>query len=183
MPKKSKAKIKARIMDEAQMKRALTRVAHEIIETNKEIKKVAFVGILARGEPIAKRLAKIISQTEDITPPPVGSLDIALYRDDLDARGKYITVRKSNIPFDINSKIVILVDDVLFHGRTIRAAMDGLSDYGRPSQIQLAVLVDRGHRELPIQANFVGKTVPTSRQEEVVVKLLEIDGIDEVVIR
>jgi pyrimidine operon attenuation protein/uracil phosphoribosyltransferase len=181
MPKKPK--IKAKIMDEAQMKRALTRVAHEIIEANKEIKKVAFVGILLRGEPIAKRLAKIISQTEDIAPPPVGSLDIALYRDDLDARGKYITVRKSNIPFDINSKIIILVDDVLFHGRTIRAAMDGLSDYGRTSQIQLAVLVDRGHRELPIQANFVGKTLPTSRQEEVVVKLLEIDGIDEVVIK
>lgn len=169
------------IMDSVSIERALKRIAHQIVEHNMGVKNVVLIGILAGGRPLAERIAKYIYQSEE-EKVPVGSLDIALYRDDLNIKGKYITVRPSEINFDINNKIVILVDDVLFHGRTIRAAMDGLSDYGRPAMIQLVSLVDRGHRELPIHADYVGKKVPTSKEEKVAVNLFEINGADEVVI-
>lgn len=174
-------KSKKVIMDSIQIERALKRIAHQIVEHNMGFKNLVLVGILAGGRPLAERLAKYIFQSEGAK-VPVGSLDVALYRDDLNTKGKYITVRPSEISFDINDKIVILVDDVLFHGRTIRAAMDGLSDYGRPALIQLVSLIDRGHRELPIHADYVGKKVPTSKEEKVAVNLFEINGTDEVVL-
>jgi pyrimidine operon attenuation protein/uracil phosphoribosyltransferase len=169
------------IMDSVQVERALKRIAHQIVEHNGGVKNLVLVGILAGGHPLAERLAKYIYQNENVK-VPVGSLDIALYRDDLNTRGKYVTVRPSEITFDINNKIVVLVDDVLFHGRTIRAAMDGLSDYGRPALIQLVALIDRGHRELPIHADYVGKKLPTSKEEKIIVNLFEINGADEVII-
>lgn len=170
------------IMNEVEMNRALRRIANQIIETNKGIEDVVLVGIIQRGLPLAKRLSQIIGSLEG-NEAPVGALDVSLYRDDLTQKGEYIEVRKSDIPFTVTGKTVVLVDDVIFAGRTARAALDGLKDYGRAAKVQLATLVDRGHRELPIHPDFVGKTVPTAKKEEVKVEILEVDGVDRVVIK
>ena len=169
------------IMDADRMSRTLTRIAHEIVERNRGVKGLALVGIRTRGVFIAKRLAKALQQITD-EPVPTGVLDITLYRDDLmrHAVGPQPLVRRTEIPFSIDDHKVVLVDDVLYTGRTIRAALDALIDFGRPRAIQLAVMVDRGHRELPIKADYVGKNVPTSLKESVHVKLVETDGIDEI---
>ncbi|MCA1321329.1 bifunctional pyr operon transcriptional regulator/uracil phosphoribosyltransferase PyrR [Bacillus tianshenii] len=172
---------KAIILDEQAIRRALTRIAHEIIERNKGVEDSVLVGIKTRGIHLAKRLASRINEIED-KEIPVGELDITLYRDDLTTKTQdnEPLVKGSDIPVSITNKKVILVDDVLFTGRTVRAGMDALMDFGRPSQIQLAVLVDRGHRELPIRADFVGKNIPTSSSEKIVVELSEIDLNDQV---
>jgi pyrimidine operon attenuation protein/uracil phosphoribosyltransferase len=172
------------VMDADRMSRALTRIAHEILERNRGLGEVALVGIRTRGVPIAKRLARALKEIngDDV---PTGALDITLYRDDLmrNAVGPQPLIRKTEIPFSIDDRKILLVDDVLYTGRTIRAALDALIDYGRPRAIQLVVLVDRGHRELPIKADYVGKNVPTSLKQSVQVRLQEIDGTDEVVIQ
>jgi pyrimidine operon attenuation protein/uracil phosphoribosyltransferase len=171
----------ALVMDADRMRRSLARIAHEILERNRGVDPLALVGIRSRGVPIAARLAAELKTLAgaDI---PSGALDITLYRDDLmhHAVGPQPLVRRTEIPFSIDGRHILLVDDVLFTGRTIRAALDALIDFGRPSAIQLIVLIDRGHRELPIRADYVGKNVPTSRQQNVHVRLAEIDGRDEV---
>lgn len=169
-----------KIMDTSEIRRALTRIAHEIIERNKGAENLVVIGVQSRGVPMAKRLAKLISNIEKVD-IPVGSLDIAMYRDDYATRAARI-VNPSNIPFDVNGKRVILVDEVLFTGRTTRAALDAIMDFGRPSVIQLAVLVDRGHRELPIRADYVGKNLPTALSESVDVLWTETKGKDAVMI-
>jgi pyrimidine operon attenuation protein/uracil phosphoribosyltransferase len=171
----------SRLMDEADVRRALTRIAHEILERNKGAQDVVLVGIAARGDDIARRLATEIRRIEG-TEVPVGALDITFYRDDIGLRAEAPEVHQTQIGFDISGRAVVLVDDVLFTGRTIRAALDALGDFGRPRSIQLAVLVDRGHRELPIRPDFVGKNVPTRRDEDVAVRLVEVDGEDAVVV-
>lgn len=171
----------ARLMDEAEVRRAVTRIAHEIIERNKGAEAVVLVGIAARGDDLARRLAAEIGRIEGRT-VPVGALDITFYRDDIGIRAEAPEVHETRIDFDINGWTVVLVDDVLFTGRTIRSALDALVDFGRPTAIQLAVLVDRGHRELPIRADFVGKNVPTRRDEDVRVILREVDGEDAVLV-
>jgi pyrimidine operon attenuation protein/uracil phosphoribosyltransferase len=163
------------------MRRALTRIAHEILERNRGADNLVLVGMHTRGAPLAQRLAEIIATLENIT-PPVGSLDIGLYRDDLSLRDLQPVIHHTDIPADITDKKIVLVDDVLFTGRSVRAAMDALIDLGRPQSVQLAVLVDRGHRELPIRADYVGKNIPSSKHEEIQVKLTETDGVEEVVI-
>ncbi len=163
------------------MRRALVRIAHEIIERNKGVENVLLVGIRTRGVPIAERLAAAIGRIENSS-IPVGMLDITMYRDDLSTLAYNPIVHGTEIDVDLSGKIVVLVDDVLYTGRTIRAALDAIMDMGRPRAIQLAVLIDRGHRELPIRADFAGKNVPTSHKEAVNVRLAEEDGIDEVVI-
>ena len=163
------------------IRRALVRIAHEIDERNGGLQQVVLVGIRRRGVPLAERIATAIADFEAVA-VPVGQLDITLYRDDLRTRGPAPLVRKTLIQHDITDKVVILVDDVLYTGRTVRAALDAIADLGRPACIQLAVLIDRGHRELPIRADFVGKNVPTARTERVEVHLSESDGVDEVVI-
>ncbi len=168
---------KAEILDAEGIRRAITRIAHEIIEKNGGAENLVVVGILRRGVPIAERLQERLREFEG-TEVPVGSLNIALYRDDLQSIAHQPIVGASEIPVAIDGKVVILVDDVLFTGRTARAALDELIDFGRPRSIQLAVLVDRGHRELPIRADYVGKNVPTSRREVILVKVNEIDGTD-----
>jgi pyrimidine operon attenuation protein/uracil phosphoribosyltransferase len=172
---------KAEIVDGEGVRRAITRIAHEIIEKNGGARDVVLVGIRRRGVPLAHRIAAKIQEFEnhDI---PVGALDITLYRDDLQTVGPQPVVGQTDIPVPIDDKVVVLVDDVLFTGRTVRAALDELIDFGRPRAIQLAVMVDRGHREIPIRADFVGKNVPTSRREVVMVKVQEIDGHDAVAI-
>ncbi len=174
-------KEKAKTLDKDTIKRSLMRIAHEILEKNKGIKDLCLVGIRNRGAYLAKRLADCIKGIEggDI---PVGILDITLYRDDLTLIAAQPVVRKTEIGFDITDKNLVLVDDVLYTGRTVRAALDALVDFGRPKSIQLAVLIDRGHRELPIRADYVGKNIPTSGSETIDVRLSEADGIDEVVI-
>jgi len=169
------------VLDEKSIQRALTRIAHEIIERNKGIGDCILVGIKTRGIYLADRLAKRIEQIEG-QPISVGELDITLYRDDLTIKTKDAEpeVKGSHLPANINNKKVILVDDVLYTGRTVRAAMDALVDIGRPSAIQLAVLVDRGHRELPIRADFIGKNIPTASLERIIVELVESDGSDQV---
>ena len=169
------------IQSPSQMKRALTRISHEILERNGGANDVVLVGMHSRGVPLSKRMNSIIENVENRS-VEVGALDIGLYRDDIAEKG-VLTVRPTDIPTDINGKKIVIVDDVLYTGRSIRAAMDALNDLGRPNQIQLAVLIDRGHRELPIRADYVGKNVPTSREEDVEVRLVEIDGVDEVVIK
>lgn len=172
---------KAIVLDEQAIRRALTRIAHEMIERNKGIEDCILIGIRTRGIFLAKRLAERISEIEG-KEIQVGELDITLYRDDLSKKtsdGEPL-VKGSDIPVEITDKKVIVIDDVLFTGRTIRAAMDALVDIGRPSQIQLAVLIDRGHRELPIRADYVGKNVPTAQTEKIAVALTEVDGIDQV---
>ncbi len=171
------------VMDGDRITRTLARIAHEIVERNRGAAKLALVGIRTRGVPIAKRLAANVEQItgESI---PTGALDITLYRDDLmrQAVGPQPLVRRTEISFSIDDQRILLVDDVLYTGRTVRAALDALVDFGRPRAIQLVVLVDRGHRELPIKADYVGKNIPTSRDESVQVRLQEIDAIDEVVV-
>ena len=174
-------KEKAQLMDEKAMGRAITRVSHEIIEKNKGVEDVVLVGIKTRGVPIANRIAKKIQSIEDVC-VNTGEIDITLYRDDLKKIDVDPVINGSNVQFSIDDKIVILVDDVLYTGRTVRSALDAIIDIGRPKAIQLAVLVDRGHRELPIRADYVGKNVPTSKGEIISVKLSEIDGEDSVTI-
>lgn len=168
---------KAMLMDASQMNRGLSRIAHEIIERNKGIENVALVGIRRRGVPLAQRLAERLAEFEG-RQVPVGILDITLYRDDLTELSSVPVIHQSEVNFSLPGTVVILVDDVLYTGRTVRAALDALLDIGRPSVIQLAVLVDRGHRELPIRADYVGKNVPTSRKEVVEVHMSEVDGED-----
>ncbi len=170
------------LMDEDGIRRALTRIAHEIVEKNKGMEDLVLVGIRTRGVPLAERIAAEIERIEEVR-PPVGTLDITLYRDDLSLLSYQPVVRATQIPVDIQGKTIVLTDDVLFTGRTIRAALDALIDMGRPYIIQLAVLVDRGHRELPIRADYVGKNVPTSARESVSVKLRELDAVDQVMLR
>jgi len=174
-------KEKAEIVDADGLRRIVTRIAHEIVERNKGVDDLILVGIHRRGVPIAARLAQRIAEFEG-TAPLQGSLDITLYRDDLSTISHQPVVGPSEIPADINGKVVVLVDDVLYTGRTVRAAMDAVIDFGRPRAIRLAVLVDRGHRELPVRADFVGKNLPTAETERVDVRLTETDGEDEVVI-
>jgi len=171
-----------KILDSEGIHRSVIRIAHEILEKNRGTSHIALVGIRTRGVYLAERLQKQIQAIEDAK-VPLGVLDITLYRDDLGEIGPHPAVKETALPFDIAEKIVILVDDVLYTGRTIRASLDALMDFGRPRAIQLAVLVDRGHRELPVKADFVGKNLPTASQEEVIVRLTEKDGCDEVVIR
>ncbi len=175
-------KEKAEIIDADGLRRIITRIAHEVVERNKGVDDLVMVGIRRRGVPLASRMATKIHEFEG-TSPAQGSLDITLYRDDLSTVAHQPVVGATDIPVDINGKVVVLVDDVLYTGRTVRAAMDALIDFGRPRAIQLAVVIDRGHRELPIRADFVGKNVPTSRKEVIGVKLQEIDGVDSVVIK
>lgn len=170
------------LMDEDGIRRAMTRIAHEIVEKNKGVEHLVLVGIRTRGVPLAERIAAEIERIEGVQ-PPVGTLDITLYRDDLSLLAYQPTVRATEMPVDIHGKTIVLTDDVLFTGRTIRAALDALIDMGRPRIIQLAVLVDRGHRELPIRADYVGKNVPTSARESVSVALKELDGVEQVRLR
>ncbi len=170
------------LMDSEGIRRALTRISHEIVEKNKGVENIVLVGIRTRGVPIAERLADTIESIEGKR-PPVGVLDITLYRDDLSTLSYQPIVHPTELPVDISGKTIVLVDDVLYTGRTIRAALDALIDMGRPKTIQLAVLIDRGHRELPIRADFVGKNVPTSSREVVSVQLNKTDGSEKVVIK
>jgi pyrimidine operon attenuation protein/uracil phosphoribosyltransferase len=168
-------------MSSDDVRRAIVRIAHEIVEQNHGSHDLILVGMRTRGVPLAERIAATIRDFENAD-VPVGALDIALYRDDLPARGTTVEIKPSDLPEDIAGKRVVLVDDVLYTGRSIRAALDALIDYGRPERIQLAVLVDRGHRELPIRADYVGKNIPTSGDDDVLVQLDETDGIDQVLV-
>ena len=171
------------VMDADDIRRALTRIAHEIVEKNHGTDQIVLVGVLTRGAPLAYRLAGLLQQIEG-TETPVGKLDIGLYRDDFDSNpAGFPHISPSSIPFDVTGKRIVLVDEVLFTGRTARAALSALLDMGRPASIQLAVLIDRGHRELPIRPDFVGKNLPTGRAEHVQVCLQETDGLDRVVIK
>ena len=172
-------RVKSQIMDSAAINRTLRRIAHEIIEQNRGLENVYLIGIRSRGVPMAKMLSSILSEIEN-KEVPVGVLDITLYRDDLSTISHQPVIKGSKINFDLHNTNVILVDDVLYTGRTVRAAIDAILDFGRPQHIQLAVLVDRGHRELPIKADYVGKNVPTSSEEIIKVSFQEIDGEDTV---
>lgn len=169
------------ILDEKAINRALIRISHEIIEKNKGVENIALIGIQRRGVPLAKELQKRIKEAEGVE-VPVGILDITLYRDDLSLLSEHPVINGTEIDFSIYNKTIVLVDDVLYTGRTVRAAIDALMDMGRPQMIQLAILIDRGHREIPIRADYVGKNVPTSKNEIVHVKVVEYDGTNEVVI-
>lgn len=173
-------KVRAKILAADDIGRALKRIAHEIVEKNKGAGNLAVIGLRNRGWHVASRLHDLITEIDPLE-PPVGSLDVAFYRDDIGKRLRPETF-KTDIPFDVGDKDIILVDDVLYTGRTVRAAMDAIMDFGRPASIQLAVLIDRGHRELPIRADYVGKNIPTAGTEEVQVHLKEVDGVDEVVV-
>jgi pyrimidine operon attenuation protein/uracil phosphoribosyltransferase len=166
-------------MTEDEIRRALVRISHEIVERNKGVEDLVIIGVVRRGNYLARRIAKIIEEIENVK-VPVGTMDITLYRDDVNLFDRRPTATKTDIPFGIDGKRVILVDDVLHKGRSVRAALDGLMDFGRPDSIQLAVLIDRGHRDLPIAADYVGKNIPTSRKEWIEVALKEQDGIDKV---
>ena len=168
-----------RVLDADGLRRALTRIAHEIVERNDGVDGLVLVGIRSRGVPLANRLAALIEQHE-ATPVPVGSLDITFYRDDLTRLAHAPIVKRSDLEIDVDGLVVVLVDDVLYTGRTVRAALDALTDHGRPRAVRLATLVDRGHRELPIRADYVGKNLPTSAGERVSVLLTEVDGHDAV---
>lgn len=167
--------LKSQIMDSDEVKRTLVRMAHEITEKNKGVKNLCLVGIKRRGIPLAKQLAENIKQIENVE-IPCGTIDIAFYRDDLSNINETPIISETNIPFDVTDKIIVLVDDVIYTGRTVRAAIDGIFDHGRPAKIQLAALIDRGHRELPIRPDFVGKSLPTSQNETVSVNIYEYDG-------
>jgi pyrimidine operon attenuation protein/uracil phosphoribosyltransferase len=169
------------LMDAGRMARTLTRIAHEILERHPDVKRLALVGVRSRGVPLARRLARLIGEAAG-GEPPVGALDIALYRDDFTSLAAQPITKGSDILFSIDGRTLVLVDDVLFTGRTVRAALDQLIDFGRPARIELAVLVDRGHRELPIRADYVGRALSTSRDEAVEVRVREEDGKDEVVL-
>lgn len=171
--------VEKQVMSGDDIRRALTRIAHEILERNHGTEGLVFVGVHTRGVPLAQRIGGLVKQFEN-TDVPVATLDISLYRDDVSSRRP--VVRPTSLPGDINDRTVVLVDDVLYTGRSIRAALDALTDFGRPHVVQLAVLVDRGHRELPIRADYVGKNIPTARSEDVQVRLVEVDGKDEVVL-
>ncbi len=171
-----------RVMDEAGMRRAIRRIAHEIVERAGDTDRLALVGVRTRGVPLARRLAQVIAEAEGVG-VPVGELDITLYRDDVFDGLAAPEVRPTLLPFEVEGRTVVLVDDVLYTGRTVRAALDALMDWGRPRRICLAVLVDRGHRELPIHADFVGATVETTRDESIAVRLSETDAEDAVVLR
>lgn len=175
-------KDKAQIMDAEGLDKTVARLAHEIVEKNRETEILAIIGIRTRGSVLAERLAEKIRQIAGKT-IPVGALDITLYRDDLTTIAEQPVVHKTEIEFDIQNKVIVLVDDVLYTGRTIRCALDALIDFGRPKSIQLAVLIDRGHRELPVRADYVGKNIPTSQKEIIQVKMKEIDGSDEIMIQ
>lgn len=172
---------KARILSASEIERTLVRLAHEIVEKNNGSENLGLVGIMRRGVPLAQRLAALIGKIEKL-PVDLGTLDINLYRDDLSTRGPRPVVQPGAIGFDVNGRNIVLVDDVLYTGRTVRAALDALFDHGRPRRVQLLVLIDRGHRELPIDAAFVGRRVQTTRQEIVEVKLEEIDGSEQVLL-
>lgn len=172
---------KSEIMDESGMLRAITRISHEIIEKNKGIEDVVLIGIQRRGVPLAKMVAQKIKEVEG-TDIPVGILDITLYRDDLSMLAEHPIINGTEINFSVTGKKVVLVDDVIFTGRTTRAAIDAIMDIGRPKMIQLAIIIDRGHRELPIRPDYIGKNVPTSRNEVVNVKVKDIDGVNAVTI-
>ena len=174
-------RIKAQIMNEDDVNRVLIRIAHQIIEKNQGTEKLCLIGIRTRGLPLAKRLARNIKKIEDCE-IPVGELDITLYRDDLNKIALEPVVNRTNVPFTVEGKTVVLVDDVIFTGRTARAALDAVMKIGRPARIQLAVLVDRGHLELPIKATYVGKNIPTSLNEIIAVNLTECDGVTNVTI-
>ncbi len=169
------------VMSADEIRRAIVRISHEIVEQNAGVSDLMLVGMRTRGVPLAERLAAAIREFEGET-VDVGALDIGLYRDDLPARGTKVEIKPSELPQDIAGKRLVLVDDVLYTGRSIRAALDALIDYGRPERIQLAVLVDRGHRELPIRADFVGKNIPTAKDDDVLVQLEESDGQDQVIV-
>lgn len=173
-------KLKAVVMDDVAMGRAITRIAHEIIERNKGTQELALIGIRSRGIYIARWLAEKFHEIEGVE-VPVGMLDITFYRDDV-ALHPQVEARSTEIPFDVTGKTIVLVDDVLFTGRTVRAALDALMDLGRPARIQLAVMIDRGHRELPVRADYIGKNLPTSMKEQVKVNVKEVDGENSVVI-
>jgi pyrimidine operon attenuation protein/uracil phosphoribosyltransferase len=175
-----KFKQKTQVLDASSLRRALVRIAHEIIERNQGVSNLGLIGIRTRGIYFAQRLAKKISDIENVS-VPVGQLDISFYRDDI-ALHPQPRIYDTKINFDVNDKNIVLCDDVLYTGRTVRAAMDAIIDYGRPKSIQLAVLIDRGHRELPIRPDFVGKNIPTSKKETVKVNLKEKDEVDEVII-
>jgi len=177
----NKLREKAQILSASEIDRTLVRLAHEIVEKNNGVENLGLVGIMRRGAPLARRLAKILGRIEK-TEVPVGTLDITLYRDDLSTVGHRPEVRKSEMEFDIQDKNIILVDDVLYTGRTTRAALDALFDHGRPRRIQLCALVDRGHRELPIEAAFVGRKIETTQEEMVEVLLQETDGVEKVLL-
>ncbi len=170
------------VLDGEEMRRTLTRIAHEIVENGGEPQRLALVGIHRRGAVLAARLRELLSELHDIE-LPLGDLDIAFYRDDVTLRGGTPIVHATHLDFDVDGRTVVIVDDVLFTGRTVRAAIDALFDYGRPARVQLAVLVDRGHRELPIRPDYVGKNLPTARSERVYVRVREIDGEDGVTIQ
>lgn len=174
-------KEKKRLLDASRMKRAIRRMAIEVVERNRGTEDLLIIGVRTRGVPIGERLAREIAELENAE-VPFGILDITLYRDDLTTVAPQPLVKPTRLPMPIDDKIVVLVDDVLYTGRTVRAALDALIDFGRPKAVQLAVLVDRGHRELPIHADFIGKTVPTDRTEVIKVKLEETDGEDEILI-
>jgi pyrimidine operon attenuation protein / uracil phosphoribosyltransferase len=169
------------VLDSEAIRRATTRIAHEILERNKGTENLALVGIRSRGVHLARRIGATIEAIEHVA-VPLGIVDITLYRDDLSRAEQTPQVRGTEIDFPIDGRVIVVVDDVLYTGRTIRAAMDALMDFGRPGRIQLAVLVDRGHRELPIRADYVGKNLPTARHEDVRVRLNEVDGVDEVLV-
>ncbi|MFH0847672.1 MAG: bifunctional pyr operon transcriptional regulator/uracil phosphoribosyltransferase PyrR [Chloroflexota bacterium] len=169
------------IMNAEEIRRTLARIAHEILEQNKTTSELVLVGMYTRGVPLARRLAENIERFEN-GKVPVGALDATLHRDDLPLVGNKLKIKQTDIPVAIDGKAVILVDDVLYTGRTVRAAMDALIDLGRPKSIQLVVLIDRGHREMPIRADYVGRNIPSSRREEIQVHLTEVDGTDEVLI-
>ena len=172
---------KSMLMDETAVKMALTRIAHEIVEKNKGLQDLVLIGIQRRGVPMAHRIAKLLAQIEGVE-PQVGILDITFYRDDLSMLSSHPVVNGTDIPFIINDKTVILIDDVLFTGRTVSAAIEAVFDMGRPAAIQLAIMIDSGHRQLPFRADFVGKNIPTSNTESIHVELVEIDGRDCVVL-
>ena len=169
------------LMDEAPIDRAIIRISHEIVEKNAGLDKIALIGIQRRGVPMAKRIREYLEQIEGVK-VPLGILDITFYRDDLSMLSAHPVVNGTHIPFDVNDTKIILVDDVLFTGRTIRSAIDNIFDMGRPACIQLAILIDRGHRELPIRADYVGKNVPTSTTEMISVNLEEVDGVNNVLL-
>jgi pyrimidine operon attenuation protein/uracil phosphoribosyltransferase len=179
--KKTELRLKGRLMSASEIERTLVRLAHEIVEKNAGAANLGLVGIKRRGVPLAERLAKLIEKIERV-PVQTGVLDISFYRDDLSTAGPRPTVNKGDIGFDVNGRDIVLMDDVLYTGRTIRAALDALFDHGRPKSVQLLVLIDRGHRELPIQSTFTGRTIPTSSREIIEVKLREVDEDEQVLL-
>ena len=172
---------KSILMDASAVQRALIRIAHEVVEKNKGLEDLCLIGIQRRGVPMAERIAKHLEEIEGVS-PPVGILDITFYRDDLSQLASHPILNGTDIPFDINNKNIVLIDDVLYTGRTVRAAIESIFDRARPKMIQLAIMIDRGHRELPFRADFVGKNVPTSTTESIHVELTEIDGVDQVLL-